>query len=343
MGNDSCVSFQSRMKLTTANHQHHRKSTAHRSPFPWLTVAIEVNQPTNWQSSSCRILLASQKLLSAMSSLRNAVKRVTHKERAQPQARSHLGFLEKKKDYKVRAQDFHKKEDRLNKMRTTAAMRNPDEFYFGMKNAQIQDGQHKKTKEAKQREFDQTVGMDTIRIMKDQDLSYIRMQKQRDAKKMERMRASLQYLDEGAKSTGRKHTIFVENRQEAESFNVADHFETIPELVDRAFNRPRASQLREAARQAAGVSDAAGRTTMGRSDLQKQVHDKRKQAKILARAKNSTYGELDARAKRVADLTRAEAHLVTEKLVASKGRKRKIKEAADGQPAQYKWRRKRLG
>ena len=279
-----------------------------------------------------------------MSSLRNAVKRVTHKERAQPQARSHLGFLEKKKDYKVRAQEFHKKEDRLNKMKTTAAMRNPDEFYFGMKNAQIQEGQHKKTKQAKQREFDETIGMDTIRIMKDQDLSYIRMQKQRDAKKMERMQASLQYLDEGATTSGRKHTIFVEDRQQAETFSIVDHFDTIPELADRTFNRPRVSQLRDAARQAAGVSnDAAGPTKMGRSDLQKQVHATRKQAKILARAKSSTYGELDARAKRVAKLSRAEAHLVTEKLVASKGRKRKIKEAADGQPAQYKWRRKRLG
>jgi hypothetical protein len=38
----------------------------------------------------------------------------------------------------------------------------------------------------------------------------------------------------------------------------------------------------------------------------------------------------------------AEAHLVTEKLVASRGRKRKIREAENGKPAQYKWRRKRL-
>ena len=36
-----------------------------------------------------------------MSSLRNAVKRVTHKERAQPAARKRFGLLEKHKDYEV--------------------------------------------------------------------------------------------------------------------------------------------------------------------------------------------------------------------------------------------------
>lgn len=34
-----------------------------------------------------------------MSSLRNAVKRVEHKERAQPASRRKLGLLEKHKDY----------------------------------------------------------------------------------------------------------------------------------------------------------------------------------------------------------------------------------------------------
>ena len=52
---------------------------------------------------------------SIMSSLRNAVKRVTHKERSQPRARNHLGLLEKKKDYQRRAKDFHFKTDLLTK------------------------------------------------------------------------------------------------------------------------------------------------------------------------------------------------------------------------------------
>jgi hypothetical protein len=50
---------------------------------------------------------------------------------------------------------------------------------------------------------------------------------------------------------------------------------------------------------------------------------------------------METRLKRVATLEAAEAHVTTEKLVAAKGRKRKIKEAEHGKPAQYKWRRQR--
>ena len=67
-----------------------------------------------------------------MSALRNAVKRKTHKERSQPGERRKFGLLEKKKDYVLRARDFHKKEDAIKVLKTKAAYKNPDEFYFGM-------------------------------------------------------------------------------------------------------------------------------------------------------------------------------------------------------------------
>ena len=66
------------------------------------------------------------------SSLRNAVKRRTHKERSQPRGRKNLGLLEKHKDYVKRAKDHNKKKDRLRLLQEKASMRNPDEFYFKM-------------------------------------------------------------------------------------------------------------------------------------------------------------------------------------------------------------------
>jgi hypothetical protein len=67
-----------------------------------------------------------------MSSLRNSLHRRNHKERSQLSHRTRLGFLEKHKDYVLRARDYHSKKDRIQRLRQKAADRNKDEFYFGM-------------------------------------------------------------------------------------------------------------------------------------------------------------------------------------------------------------------
>jgi U3 small nucleolar RNA-associated protein 11 len=287
-----------------------------------------------------------------MSSLRNAVKRVTHKERSQPQHRSHLGLLEKKKDYKERAVDYHRKEDRIQAARQKAALRNPDEFYFGMHNAQVSNGRHRKTVAAEHKEFEAQVGTDTVRIMKDQDLSYVRMQKQKDLKKVERLQASLHYIAGSEAETAlhktdsngrkRKHTIYVETSQDAQHFSVAEHFDTLEELADRAFNRPRVPTLKAAALETV-ATDRMLTATATASQLLAAAKQAKLASKKAAKARAAAYAEVQARVQRAAAMERAEAHLVTEKLVASKGRKRKIRPAENGQPAVYQWRRKRLG
>lgn len=78
-----------------------------------------------------------------MASLRNAIYRRAHRERAQPESRKKLGLLEKHKDYVVRAKAFHQKDEALRKLREKAAFRNPDEFYFKMVNTKTIDGVHK--------------------------------------------------------------------------------------------------------------------------------------------------------------------------------------------------------
>lgn len=66
------------------------------------------------------------------SAWKNVEPRRVHRERSQPKARAKLGLLEKKKDYKERAQAFHRKKDRLRALQLKAAFRNPDEFNFKM-------------------------------------------------------------------------------------------------------------------------------------------------------------------------------------------------------------------
>ncbi len=53
-------------------------------------------------------------------------------------------MLEKKKDYKERADNFHRKEDALRRLRRKAEERNPDEFYFAMEKARTRSGVHVK-------------------------------------------------------------------------------------------------------------------------------------------------------------------------------------------------------
>ena len=65
-----------------------------------------------------------------------------HRERAQPGFRKHLGLLEKKKDYKLRANNFKQKEAKLLQLRKKAEFKNPDEFYMAMVNAKLVDGVH---------------------------------------------------------------------------------------------------------------------------------------------------------------------------------------------------------
>ena len=53
-------------------------------------------------------------------------------------------MLERKKDYKARADDFHRKEKALEALQRKAEERNPDEFYFGMEHARTRGGVHVK-------------------------------------------------------------------------------------------------------------------------------------------------------------------------------------------------------
>ena len=286
-----------------------------------------------------------------MSSLRNAVKRVTHKERSQPIKRAHLGILEKKKDYKVRAQDYHRKQDALTSLRTKASMKNPDEFYFGMNNSEVHQGKHRKLEQAQFAARIDEIGNDAVKLMKSQDLSYVRMQTMKDQKRVERMQANLHYLGDNPTTITnvdtldkkRKHTVFVDSRIKAENFDIVDHFDTLPELAGRSFNRPRKETLLKIGNNDDGYYDDSDdeQKMPSEKELKKQQLMLKKQAKGLSKARASAYAEMEARTKRIELLKNAEAHLVTEAIVASKGRKRKIKGSENGKPAVYKFRRRR--
>jgi len=244
-------------------------------------------------------------------------------------------------------------------------------------------GRMVKTAEARRKELEERgLGSDGVRIMKSQDLSYVRMQRLMDQKKVEKLQGSLHYLDfkgldggdvendgglSGAalkKGFGkkRKHTLFIEGGQEeAENFDVAKHFDTIPELVGRSFNRPRLETLERQALAKVGAAKiplkdadddyyiddyeddkSPTQKHLTQKQLLKQQKHERKMEKQIARLRSSAYTEMELRNERLTMLKNAEDHLVVQKNVEGKGRKRKIAgKSEDGKPAAYKWRRKR--
>ncbi|KAI1894851.1 hypothetical protein AGOR_G00120010 [Albula goreensis] len=168
-----------------------------------------------------------------MSSFRKALKsnQRNHRERSQVGSRRHLGFLEKKKDYKLRADNYHKKQNTLTALRKKAAQKNPDEFYYKMVNTQLQDGVHMKKEEVEE------VTEEQRKVMRTQDIKYVEMKRVAEAKKIERMKSELHMLDaEGKKKN--KHTFFVDTKREVDVFDLATHLNTAPELLGRVYNRP---------------------------------------------------------------------------------------------------------
>ncbi|XP_073014918.1 probable U3 small nucleolar RNA-associated protein 11 [Primulina eburnea] len=113
-----------------------------------------------------------------MSSLRNAIPRKAHKERAQPHLRRKFGLLEKHKDYVIHARAYHQKEQTLLKLKEKAALRNPDEFYFKMIKTKIVGGVHKPESQAN------NYTNEELMLMKTQDIGYILQKLQTEKRKL---------------------------------------------------------------------------------------------------------------------------------------------------------------
>lgn len=265
--------------------------------------------------------------------MRNAVKRVTHKERAQPSSRKKFGLLEKHKDYVERAKDYKNKQTHLNRLRKKALDRNPDEFYFKMNTSQVRNGIHR-IDNNKNGKLDNSV----ISTLKTQDLGYITVKKCADDSKIRRLKENLHLIGE---QKVKSHKVFVSSEEEVEDFDTAEYFNTAPELVNRTFNRPKLINTSRQSEDSTG-DDAMSASAGGASTEKKEMLiDPRSVATSLAVSSSSkkkskavvpaAYRELRERVKRSKKLKTAIEELSLQRnLTNSKGSKRKLVVAADG-------------
>ncbi|KAH9858062.1 small-subunit processome [Lenzites betulinus] len=129
-----------------------------------------------------------------MSSIKNSLYRRTHKERSQLSHRTRLGFLEKHKDYVLRARDYHSKQDRINLLREKAATRNKDEFYFSMTGEKTERGVHVKDR------GNEALPTDIVKVLKTQDENYVRTMRAAGLKKIDKLKNQLTQLADLLKS-----------------------------------------------------------------------------------------------------------------------------------------------
>jgi U3 small nucleolar RNA-associated protein 11 len=163
-----------------------------------------------------------------------------------------MGNLEKKKDYKQRATDYQEKQKRLKELHKKALERNPEEFYFHMKNSKTLDGVHIEKPEEDDDSEAQRV------LLASQDLRYVNFKLGLEQKKIEKLKSHLHMLggnigppskfdDRSSESGGCRpvntHTFFVESAEELRNFDPAERLQTHPSTLGRTFNRPRISQL----------------------------------------------------------------------------------------------------
>lgn len=167
-----------------------------------------------------------------MAKLVHNVQKKQHKERSQTLSRAKYGLLEKKKDYKLRADDYHKKQAALKVLREKAAQYNPDEYYHAMTRRKTDKDGIIVTDRG-----NESLSVAQVKLLKSQDVNYIRTMRLHEKQKAEKLRRLLDF-----KSSG-KHTVFVDLEEQQDLFSAAKYFDTDESLLERKENRLRLEQL----------------------------------------------------------------------------------------------------
>lgn len=246
-----------------------------------------------------------------MAKLVHNVQKKQHKERSQTLDRARFGLLEKKKDYRLRAADYHKKQAALKALKKKAAVYNPDEYYHAMTRRKVDDRGILITDRDSE-----VLSVDQVKLLKTQDVNYVRTARLSEVQKIEREKEELGFSASG------KHTVFVDSLESQQSFNAADFFDTDASLLEKRENRLRIGQLQ---------SDK--RLVSEDSILEQRLKDRQDLKKL------KQFKALERRLEKEKQLKEVEARMETTRELMKKGSKKKMVDAAG--KVSFKWKNQR--
>lgn len=239
-----------------------------------------------------------------MTRLVHNVQKKQHKERSQVALRQRYGILEKKKDYRLRADDYHKKQAALKVLKEQAANYNPDEYYHAMTRKrtdadgiQLEDG-------------NECMTVDQVKLLKLQDINYVRTMRLHESKRVAAEKQNVIINGSG------KHTVFVDLEQAQEMFDPATYFDTDASMVERRQNRIRRDQLEL-------------NTGVITTDVSPEVRKKQQQEKL------TLLKQLKQRLERERQLREVEHAMDMKQELLKKGNKKKVI-GPDGK-ASFRW------
>jgi U3 small nucleolar RNA-associated protein 11 len=242
---------------------------------------------------------------------KKAFSRRKYRERGQPSRRRKLGLLEKHQDYVLRAQDYHQKQRRLKALKEKAATRNPDEFYHQMIHSQIRSGKHVASRQQRYSEV-------FLQRLRAQDLSYVQHKMTLEKSKIVALRDTIDMTDEQQTA---KHTLFMDNQEEANQFDPVVYFDTLPEYVSQRRLRPRLDLLKTTF-----IKPTTQRTSQETTQLRKEAE--------------KDHRHLLARLDRWNKMNKMAHELVLQKQLMGKGKRRKVGKDSLGVSV-YRWARER--
>lgn len=246
-----------------------------------------------------------------MAKLVHNVQKKQHRERSQTLGRAKYGLLEKKKDYRLRAADYHKKQAALKALKKKAETYNPDEYYHAMTSKRTDD----RGIIISERDTE-VLSVAQVKLLKTQDVNYIRTMRLNEMAKIAKQKEGLDFKADG------KHTVFVDSLDEQQSFNPAKYFDTDESLLSRRENRLKIDQLQ--------TNEKLIKQDVNLDAAQKEkIDDKKlKQYKLLKK-----------RIDREQELKDVESRMELTKELMKKGNKKKM---VDGNgKVQFKWKNQR--